>query len=116
MYAALRETYDAFAKNAGLRLIPSGDAMEAARRDAEWGPFLVGDPPVPQPERALHVNDAFHANTKGEYLQGCVWLAFLFNEPVSGNTFVPKNMTAAETAVLQRIADEVVIQGMRPDL
>ncbi|MGI5868905.1 MAG: DUF4886 domain-containing protein [Kiritimatiellia bacterium] len=114
MYAGVRKTYDDFAAEVGFRLIPSGDAMEAARRDAEWGPFLAGDPPAPRGEKALHVKDAYHANVKGEYLQGCVWLAFLFKEKVSGNPFVPKGMTADEAAVLQRIADEVVIGGKRP--
>lgn len=115
MYAGLRKTYDDFAREAGFRLIPSGDAMETARRDAEWGPYFAGEPPVARAEKALHVNDAFHANVKGEYLQGCVWLAFLFNEKTSGNTFVPEGMTADEAAILQRIADEVVIGGGRPE-
>lgn len=115
MYAGLRKTYDDFAREAGFRLIPSGDAMEAARRDAAWGPYLAGEPPVARAEKALHVNDAYHANVKGEYLQGCVWLAFLFNEKTSGNTFVPEGMTADEAAILQRIADEVVIGGRRPE-
>lgn len=115
MYAGVRKTYDDFAAEFGLRQIPSGDAMEAARRDAEWGPFLAGDPPAPREEKALHVQDAYHANVKGEYLQGCVWLAFFFQEKVSGNSFVPKGMTPDETAVLQRIADEVVIGGIRPE-
>ena len=70
---------------------------------------------APRPEKALHAGDAYHANVKGEYLQGCVWLAFLFNEKTSGNTFVPEGMTADEAAILQRIADEVVTEGRRPE-
>lgn len=115
MYAGLRKTYDDFAREAGFRLIPSGDAMETARRDAEWGPYFAGEPPMARAEKALHVNDAYHANVKGEYLQGCVWFEFLFGETVVGNTFVPKGMTPEETAILQRIADEVVIGGGRPE-
>ena len=115
MYAGLRKTYDDFAREAGFRLIPSGDAMETARRDAAWGPYFAGEPRMARAEKALHVNDAYHANVKGEYLQGCVWLAFLFNEKTSGNTFVPEGMTADEAAILQRIADEVVIGGRRPE-
>ena len=115
MYAKLRDAYDGLARKAKLRLIPSGDAMEAARRDAAWGPYLAGDPLAPRPKKALHAGDAYHANVKGEYLQGCVWLAFLFNEKVSGNTFIPEGMTAAEAAILQRIADEVVVEGRRPE-
>ena len=115
MYAGLRKTYDDFAREAGFRLIPSGDAMETARRDAEWGPYFAGEPPMARAEKALHVNDAYHANVKGEYLQGCVWFEFLFGETVVGNTFVPKGMTPEETAILQRIAHEVVTEGRRPE-
>lgn len=115
MYAKLRAAYDGLAKGAGLRLIPSGDAMEAARRDAAWGPFLSGEPPTPRPEKALHAKDGYHANVKGEYLQGCVWFEFLFRESVVGNSFVPKGLTAEEAAVLQRIAHGVVSDGTRPE-
>ena len=115
MYAKVRAAYDGLAKKARLRQIPSGDAMEAARRDAQWGPFLAGEPPTPRPEKALHGNDGYHANVKGEYLQGCVWFEFLFGETVVGNTFVPKGMTPEETAILQRIAHEVVTEGRRPE-
>ena len=52
-----------------------------------------------------------------KYLMVCLVLAvaFLFNEKTSGNTFVPEGMTADEAAILQRIADEVVIGGGRPE-
>ena len=57
---------------------------------------------------------AFHANTKGEYLQGCVWLEFFFGTSAVGNSFVPKGMTAGEAAVLQKVAHRTVTEKQRP--
>ena len=115
MYALLRAAYDGLARDAGLRLIPSGDAMEAARRDPDWGPYLAGTPPAPRPDKSLHAPDSFHANIKGEYLQGCVWFEFLFRESVVGNSFCPPGITKPEAAILQRIAHGVVSEGKRPE-
>lgn len=116
MYSKIRSAYDGLAKDMKLRQIPSGDAMQAARQYPAWGPFMAGDPPAPAEARSLHSGDAYHANVKGEYLQGCVWFESLFGESVIGNTFVPKGMTAEETAILQRIAHRVVTKGKRPAL
>lgn len=114
MYAALRLTYDNFAKEAGLRQIPSGDAMESARQSNKWGPYLEGEPLQPRPERSLYKDDKYHANNKGEYLQACVWFEFLFKKSVVGNSFVPQDVSQAECDVLQQIAHRVVSHGERP--
>lgn len=115
MYASVRTTYDMFAEKAGLRQIPSGDALESARQSMEWGPYLAGEERVPQPERSLYLDDGYHANVKGEYLLGCVWFEFLFKKSVVGNSFVPKGVSKEECAVLQSIAHRVVSEGQRPE-
>ncbi len=141
MYRGIRAAYDELAKARGLRLIPSGDAMELARRDPAWGRFVPDTtfdpktavyPALPQNEkRSLHLGyswkknaktgafvlgkDAFHANANGCYLLGCVWFEFLFGESVVGNPFVPKGLDAADAAILQRIAHGAVTEGQRPE-
>lgn len=141
MYKGLRAAYDGLAKENGFRLIPSGDAMELARRDPAWGRFVPDAtfdpkaavyPALPQNEkRSLHHGyswkkdaktgafklgkDAIHANASGNYLLGCVWFEFLFGESVVGNPFVPKGVDAADAAILQRIAHRAVTEGQRPD-
>lgn len=139
MYKGLRAAYDKLAEETGFRLIPCGDAFEAARRDAAWGPF-VGDPAfdpttakhpaLPVEKRALHSGyfwkqdaktgeyklgkDAFHANREGAYLLGCVWYEFLFARSVVGNAFLPQGMAAEDAAILQKVAHRVVTEKQRP--
>ncbi len=115
MYALIRKSYDTFAEGAGLRLIPSGDAMEAARRDPAWGSPISGDPPTVNEAKSLHTSDSYHASHKGQYLQGLVWYEFLFGESVVGNSMKPRNFSDEEVATLQRIAHEVVSEGKRPE-
>lgn len=142
MYRGLRAAYDGLAKDTGFRLIPCGDAMELARLDPAWGKFVPDAsfdpkaavyPALPKNEkRSLHSGyswkkdaktgkatlgkDAFHANTPGEYLQGCVWLEFFFGQSAVGNSFVPKGMAAEDAAVLQRVAHRAVTEKQRPEL
>jgi hypothetical protein len=140
MYRKVRASYDAFCEAKGFRLIPSGDAMEAARRDPAWGLFVpdpdfdpktAAHPALPKEQRALHGGyswkkdpktgayklgwDKFHANAQGEYLLGCVWYEFFFGRSVLGNGFVPKGVTPEDAAVLQRIAHRVVAEKQRPE-
>ena len=141
MYKGLRAAYDGLSKDTGFRLIPCGDAMEAARRDPAWGKFVPDAafdpktavyPALPTNEkRSLHNGyswskdaktgnfelgkDAFHANAQGEYLLGCVWFEFFFSQSAVGNTCVPKGVTPDDAAILQRIAHRVVAEKQRPD-
>jgi hypothetical protein len=141
MYKGLRAAYDGLAEETGFRLIPCGDAMEAARRDSVWGKFVpdaafdpetAGYPALPKNEkRSLHNGygwekdpetgeyklgkDATHANAHGEYLLGCVWFEFFFGQSVLGNSFVPSGVTAEDSSILQRIAHRVVTERQRPD-
>jgi hypothetical protein len=141
MYRGVRAAYDGLAKETGFRLIPCGDAMEAARRDPAWGKFVPDPefnpatavyPALPRNEkRSLHGGyawrkdeatgkfslgwDKFHANVQGEYLLGCVWHEFFFNRSVVGNPFVPSGVTVADAAILQHIAHRVVTEKQRPE-
>ena len=133
MYRKVRASYNAFCAAKGFRLIPSGDAMEAARHDPAWGPFVPDAafdpktavyPALPDEKRALHHgyvwnkdtktggyrlgSDKFHANAQGEYLLGCVWLGFFFGQSAVGNGFVPEKLTREEGAALQRVAHRVM--------
>lgn len=140
MYAGVRKAYDGLASATGFRLIPCGDAMEAARQDSAWGKFVpdatfvpktAAYPALPKNEkRSLHNGyswkkdektgtftlgkDAFHANTQGEYLLGCVWFEFFFVQSAVGNSFVPKNASPEECAILQHVAHRVVTEKQRP--
>ena len=58
--------------------------------------------------------DGHHAGTAGEYLGAAVWYEFMSGRSIVGNTFVPPGMTAANVAILQRIAHETVTEGLKP--
>lgn len=141
MYRKVRAAYDGLAKDAGLRVIPCGDAMEMARRDPDWGPFEPDPafdpktavyPALPGNERhALNIGygwmkdpktgadvlgrDGTHANAQGEYLLGCVWFEFFFGQTVVGNTCVPQSVGKENAVILQRIAHRVVSEHQRPE-
>lgn len=138
MYKGVRAAYDGLAAETGFRKIPCGDAMEAARRDPAWGKFVPDPafdpktavyPQLPDEKRSLHnsygwrknadgtyklTSDLFHANAKGEYLLGCVWFEFFFEQSVTGNSFMPPGVTAEDAAILQLIAHRTVTGKQRP--
>jgi hypothetical protein len=138
MYWGLRKAYETIAGELGCRVIPVGDAFENARRDAAWkGVFpdpqfdykKPQQPALPDQTHSLNRGyswtkgkdgkwhftlDGHHANAAGEYLAAAVWYEFLFGHSVVGNTFAPKELPAADLAVLQRIAHETVTGGLKP--
>ncbi len=142
MYKVVRAAYDALAKETGFRMVPCGDAMELARLDPAWGKFEPDPafdpktavyPALPKGEKRSLQNgyswkkdaktgkyslgkDAFHANTQGEYLQGCVWLEFFFGQSAVGNGFLPKGMTQEDAAILQKVAHRAVTEKVRPEV
>jgi lysophospholipase L1-like esterase len=134
MYAGLHAAYLGLQRDTGFRMIPCGDAMEAARHDPAWGKFepdasfdpkTAVYPALPKNEKhVLHngygwhknattgkyylAKDCIHANAAGEYLLGCVWLEFFFHDSSLGNTFAPKGVSVEDAAVLQKIAHRVM--------
>jgi len=52
--------------------------------------------------------DLIHLNCRGQYLQACVWTAFLFGCPVSEITFVPEELDDRDAAGLRRTAQQAV--------
>ena len=137
MYCGLRKAYETIAGELGCRLIPVGDAFQNARADAEWkGVFPDPNfnyknpvyPALPDQTHSLikgyawikSKDDKFslksdiHGNTAGQYLAAAVWYEFLFGHSIIGNTFVPQGLSAADIAVLQRIAHQTVTEGLKP--
>ena len=92
MYERLHAAYADFAKPYGLRIIPSGTAVEKAR---EFGMVQkkVSDP---------------HLNPAGEFLQGLVWAETLFGVDVTKGSYVPDGMDAALAKKLRDVAHETV--------
>ena len=92
MYAALHECYADFAKLNGLRVIPTGTAVEFAR----------GVMPLQAPKGNPHLGKA------GEYLQALVWTARLFGVDVTTCGYAPEDMSADQAAALKAAAMKAV--------
>jgi len=98
MYTQLKAAYQKLADEAGLRIIPVGDAFQAARA-------------LPQPQNLNKPGDK-HANTAGEYLGGAVFYEVLFHDSVLENSFVPKGLSAEDAQTLRQIAHETVAKAL----
>jgi len=126
MHEELQAAYTQLAKNYHLRMIPVGDAFQAARHTDRW--HFVPDPnydlahPTPgvSPDQKGSLNvgfgwdwnnkkfsgDTHHLNASGKYLGSAVLYEALFGESVKDVAFCPKELDADSAADLRRIADE----------
>lgn len=133
MYAQLHTAYATLARKHGLKIIPTGTAVQyyRARRPVAWA-----DAPSPAERAALRPPaelpffgdpvgraswssegrlrlDACHFNPAGEYLQGCVWVAALFGKDVTACTYVPSGLSAKDAALMRACAQEAVAGGTK---
>ena len=128
MRGGIKTAYDGLATKYQLRLVPVGEAFQAAEQSPAWQftPDATYDFKNPPPDAlpkesgtlqrgwARAVNgklalDAKHANAYGCYLDAAVWYEVLFGEDVRPLTpkVVPE-LDEAKAADLRRIAHEVV--------
>ncbi len=133
MYEQVRANYHTIAKELGIDILPSGDAMYLADRDPEWGfkpdtTFDFGNaakPDLPDQTHSLHTGyswrkqkdgsfrlgmDGHHASQAGKYLIGCVWFEVLFGQSVIENPYVPKGIDADYARFLQETAHRSVTE------
>ena len=105
MYDLLNDNYKSLAAKYGFRLIPVGDAVQNYRANLPPFTFLSQEQLLQKlkedknydaacgdvvgytkikvgKDGKEHVSgDLIHLNAKGNFLQGCVWYMFLFDEP-----------------------------------
>ena len=121
MHFRILQSYHQIAQELGLRIIPTGIAVQAARntQSPKYIPFNPKDykyPDLPDVSRALcgdikwndsHTaltGDTAHLNQRGLFLQACVWFGIITGRPVSEMTYQPTGMTAEDIAFLKEIA------------
>ena len=121
MHFRILQSYHQIAQELGLRIIPTGIAVQAARntQSPKYIPFNPKDykyPDLPDVSRALcgdikwndsHTaltGDTAHLTQRGLFLQACVWFGIITGRPVSEITYQPKGMTAEDIAFLKEIA------------
>jgi beta-galactosidase len=94
MYAGLKAAYKHLSDHTGLRIIPVGDAFQAARA-------------LPEPI-TLNVKGDKHANVNGQYLAAAVFYEMIFKENVEAVESVPQKVSAEDAKILRRVAHETV--------
>lgn len=104
MYQAVKAAYDQAAASIGADLIPVGDAVEAARKTAEFAP-ITGEFPMNR--------DGFHLSVPyGRYLAALVWCEKLLKLDVRKDAYIPVTRDGAANpealAILREIAHSVV--------
>jgi hypothetical protein len=132
MFERIRAAYAGYAAELGCAVLPSGAAIQLARRTpgrtftwpepgfdyqkaqapalprqehslAEGWQWAVNNTPDGVPELRL---DANHLNARGRYLTGCVWFECLTGRDARTVTFVPEEIDAATAEFLRATAHE----------
>ena len=131
MYARLTKNYKDLASRYGLRMIPTGYAVQLARKKSSVH-FQPYDPELPDrlvwpdlPPQAGDVvgniswakgadgemvqrRDLIHLNVRGQYMQACLWFAFLYGKSPeeTARYFLPDEIGNTDAAFLRGIAEE----------
>ena len=125
MHFRIMQSYHQIAQELGLRIIPTGIAVQAARntQSPQYIPYNPTDyqyPELPDVSRALCGNikwndqhtaltgDTAHLNQRGLFLQACVWFGIITGHPVSEITYQPKGLTPEDIAFLKGVAQETL--------
>lgn len=141
MFDKLFAAYNQHAAAYGLRVIPSGLAVQLARRNQEppyvasknyskeelaeyaypklpaqsAGSFIVGMHWARNKDGSRSIrNDLIHLNNRGKYLQACLWFAELFDRNANDISFVPDKMSPEDAAFLRQMAQKARDEYQQP--
>lgn len=131
MYEKLTANYKSLASRYGLRMIPTGYAVQLTRKHSAvrfqpYEPEMLDRlvwPDLPSQagdvvgniswgkdsDGEMHLQkDLIHLNIRGEYLQACVWFAFLFGRSPeeTAKYFLPPDIGNSDAKFLRDIAEE----------
>ena len=132
MFRKVREVVADRAKHFGCGVIPMGEAVQIWRKKAdkvtplalpaeELEKYKSADKVPPyrtckgdlvgcyrRNKRGKIWCDLTHLNGDGNYMQGCVWFAFLFGADATKITYKPKFLTQKEAVLIRKCAAEAV--------
>ncbi len=145
MYRRLEAAYLALAETNHLRVIPAGLAVQLYRKESPTRfvppakdelaamtkpPSLCGEPvggykvvdkkgEDGKTKKSVALGDSIHLNRRGEYLQACVWLSFLFDYDVKALPLNPEGIASKEDLALlrccaQKAVDEAKARKWNP--
>jgi len=137
MHDRIRANYEHFAKQYGCAILPSGEAVQAAREtpgrtftwpEADYDYQHPEAPALPKQEHSFAVGfqwainsapegipelrrDPNHLNARGCYLAGAVWYECLTGLDVTATTFAPEGMADDDAAFLRGVAHETTARA-----
>lgn len=113
MYRRLHATYGDYATANGLRVIPTGTAVQLWRErlpvkytENSFGGDVCGSAKFNKEKNGKWVpkGDVFHFNSRGHYLQALVWTAKLFDADVTKCAFAPRFLKEKEATLMKEVA------------
>ena len=138
MYDALSKAYARLATKHGLRIIPTADAVQLFRErlPVDYGKILtraeiakiqkpalidfhgdvVGSSAWKKGRKGSHKDwnetklrcDSSHFNARGNYLQACVWLGFLFNADPVTFAYRPDGLPESDAKLMRECARDAL--------
>ena len=138
MHTALKGAYSQLAKKHNLRVIPTGDAVQLFRErlPVDYGTLLTKTEiaALKQPETIDFHGDVAgssawkkgrkgkqkdwdeiklrtdfpHFNSRGHYLQACVWTAFLFKADPTAFTYRPDGLPESDAKLMRECARDAI--------
>ena len=138
MYESLKKAYAQLAAKHGFRTIPTGDAVQLFRErlPVEFGTIPTrAEIAALKPPKALDLhgdvvgrsswsqgrkgkqkdweevklrNDFAHLNSRGHYLQACVWLGFLFGVDPTTFNYRPESLSEADAKLMRECARDAL--------
>ena len=106
MYEITKSVAHSIAEENGVKIMPTGDAWEIARRNELIGTTMCQRKAIKNGE-----GDYYHDGDigGGQYLNACVWYEVLMGKSCIGNTWRPKyELSEEKIAILQAAAHEAV--------
>ena len=127
MYRRIRLAATDFTRTRGMRMIPTGAAIDLYRRTlpvvyaansfggdpcgGRWGgEFVRGEDGKWKPGKGL---DVFHLGYDGEYLQGLVWTAALFGVDVTECPYAPDYVKDPERVRKMKLCAQQAVEAAR---
>lgn len=136
MYERLTSAYIEASKKLGTRIIPTGLAVQIARKNQPYSykPYdkklakKLLPPDLPELAGALvgrfawnknkdgkmiFVDDTIHLSDRGKYLQACLWYGFIFNKDPRTIKFEPKTISSDDAKFLRESAAKALEIGIK---
>ena len=133
MHKRIAQAYKEIAERLECRILPSGEAVQKARRamnfthDTDFDYDTSKPLKLPEQSRSLNVGylwrtgntptgkaelhfDPRHLNNKGCYIANAVWFEMFTGRSIADNPWIPDFLSLEELALFKKVAHEAVVE------